>query len=162
MPFHSMLVPFLLFLPFFSLRMFQYYLFHPIFTSDFDQKNNCCFILSWKMFFCSEVLLWTHSRVQLEAPSGAKARRRSCPGRFFTGQDVEVILAIFASRPLVDPQFLWFEICVLQWLLVYREDMSGKTCVMLFRFVSLTCYELLGQFFDPQSNIIGKNVSQGI
>ena len=118
--------------------------------------------LSWKMFFCSEVLLWAHSRVQLEAPSGAKARRRSCPGRFFTGQDVEVILAIFASRPLVDPQFLWFEICVLQWLLVYREDMSGKTCVMLFRFVSLTCYELLGQFFDPLSNIIGKNVSQRI
>ena len=34
--------------------------------------------------------------------------------------------------------------------------MSGKTCVMLFRFVSLTCYELLGQFFDPQSNIIEK------
>ena len=36
---------------FFSLRMFQYYLFHPIFTSGFDQKNNCCFIFELKNVF---------------------------------------------------------------------------------------------------------------
>ena len=50
-PFHSMLVPFLLFLLFFSLRMFEYYLFHHIFTSDFDQTNNCCFIFELGTFF---------------------------------------------------------------------------------------------------------------
>ena len=151
-----MLVPFLLFLPFFLFECISTIFFILFSLPTSTKRTIVVSFLSWKMFFCSEVLLWTHSRVQLEAPSGAKARRRSCPGRFFTGQDVEVILAIFASRPLVDPQFLWFDICVLQWLLVYREDMSGKTCVMLFRFVSLTCYELLGQLFDSQSNIFGK------
>jgi len=156
-----MFVHFLLFLPFFLFECISTIFFILFSLPTSTKRTIVVSFLSWKNFFCSEVLLWTHSRVQLEAPSGAKARRRSCPGRFFTGQDVEVILAIFASRPLVDPQFLWFEICVLQWLLVYREDMSGKTCVMLFRFVSLTCYELLGQFFDPQSNIIGKKCVPG-
>ena len=150
MPFHSMLVPFLLFLPFFSLRMFQFYLFLPIFTSDFDQKNNCCFIFELKNVF----LFWG---TLMDALSGATGSTLGCKG-------TEALLswAIFYrtrcggySRDFCEPTSCWPSVSVI-W------DMSGKTCVMLFRFVSLTCYELLGQFFDPQSNIIGKNVSRGI
>ena len=114
-----MLVPFLLFIPFFSLRMFQYYLFHPIFTSDFDQKSNCCFIFELKNVF----LFWG---TLMDALSGATGSTLGCKG-------TEALLswAIFYrtrcggySRDFCEPTSCWPSVSV-----IWNLRASMITCI---------------------------------
>jgi len=103
----------------FSLRLFQYYLFHHIFTSDFDQTNNCCFIFELKNVF----LFWG---TLMDALSGATGSTLGCKG-------TEALLswAIFYrtrcggySRDFCEPTSCWPSVSV-----IWNLSASMITCI---------------------------------